>query len=77
MRDAEEGCPATFFHLTLSASGADKTDCKYWIRAEFADDLELWRKHCSHRDEWLQSSSRGYPDRPANVSVAMLAGCDC
>ena len=47
------------------------------LRAEFADDLELWRKHCSHRDEWLQSSSRGYPDRPANVSVAMLAGCDC
>ena len=49
------------------------------LRDAFADDAALWRKHCGDRDEWLQSSSRGYPDRPpANVTdAAALVGCDC
>lgn len=50
------------------------------LRDAFAEDAALWRKHCGHRDEWLQSSSRGYPDRPANLTqegASALVGCGC
>jgi len=76
VRDAEEGCPATFFHLTLSTSGADKTDCKYWMRAEFADvRLNNTDAHCGFdktKIRGLLFETGGRPETPAGL-VGIIA----